>query len=335
MHEVKIELGNRSELLIQPRERWVLWHITANCNIECDYCYGSFDGGSYKRDWVPGLELGTSRALAVASEIAAAGFDGVHINGGEPLLRDDCLPVAAKCAEAGLRTWLLTNGTVKARDVDRIASGDLGIEMLAFSFDSVDSSIADSQREKSRAARNTIERVTANASGAGPSVGVYVVLTAASLPGFPALVTWLRDIGVDYVNVQPCYLPESHPDGDRLGLRDEHRTAVVDAYAMLREMVPASTTAGMADLAAAAVGLRGIAHDPPCRHWRLRLHLAKRRSSGMSVEAWRRGHFLGEPDSRIVFRYRHSNGTHEREVSAPHHRLSRHVRNGSGPGPTR
>ncbi len=261
MLEVRVEIQGSEGLSLRPRERWVLWHITGNCNIECDYCYGSFDGGSYKKDWKPGAELSTSRAMAVPAEIAAGGFDGVHINGGEPLLRDDCFDIASTCAGAGLRTWVLTNGTARADVVDAFNRGEAGIETLAFSFDTLDERVGNTQREKSRAARRTIERVAANRSSSSPMLGIYVVLTSISIAGFPQLVDWLAEIGVDYVNVQPCYLPTGHAAADSLGLGAPDAAAVAEAYALVSDRVPKASTTGMGELATIAVGGGGVARN--------------------------------------------------------------------------
>ena len=106
---------------ITVRERWAIWHITRNCNLACSYCYGSFDGGSYKSLGVHPEELGTVRAGRVFFELAEAGFDAVHMNGGEPLLRKGLEHLIEQLAQ--LRTvqghapdlTLTTNGALLAR----------------------------------------------------------------------------------------------------------------------------------------------------------------------------------------------------------------------------
>jgi MoaA/NifB/PqqE/SkfB family radical SAM enzyme len=192
-------------------ERWVLWHITRRCNIECEYCYGSFFGASYKKLGRDIRELSADRCVRLLFELGDCGIDAVHINGGEPLTRPDLAPILRRARDAHVKKWLLTNGTIRGRPFDAISCDGL-VDMLAISLDSHRSDVNEVGRQRTAEARRSLE-ILADRKRSGTlscKLGVYIVLSRDSLATFDSYVEWLCALDVDYVNMQPVYLPPDH-----------------------------------------------------------------------------------------------------------------------------
>ena len=84
----------------------VVWNATQRCNLQCAHCYS----GSTERPARD--ELTTDEGKALLADLAGFGVPVVLFSGGEPLLRDDVLELAAFAADQGMRTVLSTNGTL-------------------------------------------------------------------------------------------------------------------------------------------------------------------------------------------------------------------------------
>ncbi|WP_344081692.1 radical SAM protein [Nostocoides veronense] len=214
-----ILFDGEEELSFVARERWALWHITRACNIECKYCYGSFSGASYKQLGFHPMELNTAQCVDLAAKLNDH-FDGVHINGGEPLLRKDLPFILENWVAIGVRprVWLLTNGTIRGKSLDRVVESG-ALDLVAVSIDSFDAQVGNSMRERSQDALRTLKRlIDKRISGSmSAHVGVYTVAHDRNVHGLRELAENLVQLGVDYVNLQPAFSPGSEgPSGSVL-----------------------------------------------------------------------------------------------------------------------
>ncbi len=91
----------------------VAWEVTRRCNLACVHCRASSERGPY-----PG-ELTTDEGLRLLDDIAAFSRPVIILTGGEPLLREDVLRLAAYGTKKGLRMVLATNGTLVTEDAAR------------------------------------------------------------------------------------------------------------------------------------------------------------------------------------------------------------------------
>lgn len=85
--------------------KMVYYAITDGCNLRCPYCYASSEKA------LPG-ELTHEQSLKLMDEIAACGATTVIFTGGEPMLRKDLFDVVRYARSLGLRTNIITNGTL-------------------------------------------------------------------------------------------------------------------------------------------------------------------------------------------------------------------------------
>ncbi len=77
------------------------FEITYSCNLRCIHCYNPH----HKKL----RELNTQEIKQVISKIRETGFEKIHINGGEPLLRKDVYDIIDYSIKIGLNVLLETN----------------------------------------------------------------------------------------------------------------------------------------------------------------------------------------------------------------------------------
>lgn len=112
-----LELAAR---LLSARVAWrhplyLVHALTARCNARCGFCAWNPDF------YDPRDQLTTEQIEALYTSARRAGFVGVSMWGGEPLLLRDFERVAAHAKGLGLETHLVTNGFLLEKKVDAVA----------------------------------------------------------------------------------------------------------------------------------------------------------------------------------------------------------------------
>jgi len=90
--------------------------LTARCNARCGFCAWNPDF------YDPMQQLSTEEIKRLYSDARAAGFIGLSIWGGEPLLFKDFEEVVRHARELGLATHMVTNGFLLDRKLDAVAT---------------------------------------------------------------------------------------------------------------------------------------------------------------------------------------------------------------------
>ncbi len=96
----------------QTRFKGLTIEITRECNLRCHHCY--LAAGERAAN-----ELGLDEIQHVITEAQQLGATFVNLSGGEPLLREDCLPLLEYIAAAGLQSIVGTNGTLLSAEMAR------------------------------------------------------------------------------------------------------------------------------------------------------------------------------------------------------------------------
>jgi len=232
-------LRDSVEVLIypEPLHRWVLWHLTGNCNLECIYCYGSFQGKSYKTTFDPKRDVPIEYLLRAADDIAKLGFEYVHLCGGEPFLRRDIWQLVERLSSHGVQTFILTNASfMPAQFEENFSRGWL--KNLSFSLDALDPSYNDYVRSRTEQVTANIEAI-ANLKARynlDTELGLYVVLSRLNIELVPQLLRWAQSIGIGYISVQAVYLPKHHPKFAELKLTEQEHSAAMSLLDELRGM---------------------------------------------------------------------------------------------------
>jgi MoaA/NifB/PqqE/SkfB family radical SAM enzyme len=113
-----LELTTR---LLKARVAWrhplyLVHALTARCNARCGFCAWNPDF------YDPRDQLTTPQIEALYTSARRAGFVGVSMWGGEPLLHRDFERVSAHAKGLGLETHLVTNGFLLEKKLDAVAS---------------------------------------------------------------------------------------------------------------------------------------------------------------------------------------------------------------------
>lgn len=169
------------------------WELTLACNLRCRHCASA--AGLPRHN-----ELTTEEALALCDQFPALAVQEVDFTGGEPLMRRDWWRIAARVADLGITTRIVTNGLpLVARTVARIR--DVGISTVGVSLDGLEAT-----HDDIRAHPGLWRRVLAGikrATDGGVQVGVITAVNARNLSELPALLDLLQSIGVRHWQLQP------------------------------------------------------------------------------------------------------------------------------------
>jgi radical SAM protein with 4Fe4S-binding SPASM domain len=222
------------------------WELTLACNLRCRHCASA--AGLPRPN-----ELTLEEALAICDQLPALAVQEVDFTGGEALLRPDWWRIAARVAELGITTRLVTNGLpLTPGVVARIR--EVGIATLGISVDGLEAT-HDDIRGRPGLWRRVLAGIERAVEG-GVKVGVITAVNARNLPELPALLCLLQEMGVRNWQLQPN-LPQGRsgeaPDlqlsaADYLSLGAFFREQRPQAKAKGLTMVPADSLGYFTDL---------------------------------------------------------------------------------------
>ena len=174
------------------------WDVTRACNLACGHCSNADDRETAARD------LRLEDAAHMMAEFAEAGGIGLHVLGGEPLLRKDILTTIAVARELGLSVSLTTNVTVLPDPAMRTWLMEQ-LSTLTLSLDGSSAAINDPIRGPGvfdrviaalRAYRNAAAGLTARAR-----LNVSHVLCASNTGDIAAMIDCAAAAGADAVAI--------------------------------------------------------------------------------------------------------------------------------------
>ncbi len=98
--------------------------VTNRCNLRCIYCYGSY----YNRNI---QDYPTNIWLNLVDDLASLGTKLIHLEGGEPLLRNDIGDLIDYIKNAGMICRMNSNGLLVPKNINKLK----GLDSLCISLD--------------------------------------------------------------------------------------------------------------------------------------------------------------------------------------------------------
>jgi len=167
-----------------------IWNFTNRCNLACRHCYSYADPNS--EDF-----LSTEFILGAIPELRKAGIRFVIFSGGEPLIRKDIFEIAEAMREAGIVTYLSTNGLyVNEKNVDRIIET---FNYIGISIDGIEA-VHDAFRGLEGAYRRSLEAI-ALIQRHGGNAGIRFTITEETKGSFYDIFDLAERIGVDKIYI--------------------------------------------------------------------------------------------------------------------------------------
>ena len=167
-----------------------IWNFTNRCNLACRHCYSYADPNS--EDF-----LSTEFILGAIPELKKAGIRFVIFSGGEPLIRRDIFTIAEAMREAGIVTYLSTNGLyVSEKNVDRIIGT---FNYIGISIDGIEE-VHDAFRGLEGAYRKSLDAI-ALIQKHGGNAGIRFTVTKETQENLFDIFDLAERIGVDKIYI--------------------------------------------------------------------------------------------------------------------------------------
>lgn len=212
------ENGNPILGLESPIRKVALWHVTKRCNMECKYCYGTFDGLSYKKNILK-KDFELKKMLQLVDFLSKSGINRIHLCGGEPFLYKEFYELLKAIQIAGMESFVLSNLTFLPEYIEEIFAQNV-ISNLSFSLDSLNIDYNYYVRGSHEVVINNIEKVLQfkKMYASDIELGLYIVATKKNLDYLIELIDWAVQKGINYITLQAVYLPKTHRYYDELSL---------------------------------------------------------------------------------------------------------------------
>ena len=195
----------------------VIWNFTNRCNLACHHCYSYADPNS--EDF-----LSTEFILGSIPELKKAGIKFVIFSGGEPLIRRDIFDIAHAMREAGIVTYLSTNGLyINDKNVDRIIET---FNYIGISIDGIEE-VHDRFRGLEGAYRKSLDAI-ALIQRQGGNAGIRFTITNETKESFYAIFELAEEIGVDKIYISHLVYSGRGLDNLKIDISKEERREFVD-----------------------------------------------------------------------------------------------------------
>jgi 12,18-didecarboxysiroheme deacetylase len=162
----------------------VVWNVTRRCNLKCIHCYAHADASPAPD------ELSTVEGKMLIDSLAEFGCPVILFSGGEPLMREDLLELAAYAVEKGMRAVISTNGTlITARVAAEMKS--IGLSYVGISLDGLEA-----VNDRFRGIRGAFGRAMdgiAACQESGIKVGLRFTMNRHNVSEIPAIFDLLEE----------------------------------------------------------------------------------------------------------------------------------------------
>ena len=166
--------------------------VTYRCNLQCRFCYAAC--GCSKKPST--RELSTRELIRVLDIIRnEAKVPSVSFTGGEPLVRPDTVTLVAAAAGKGLRTNLITNGTLAADNQMAARLKDAGLNSAQVSLEGPDARTHDALTGAAGSFERTVAGISA-LRATGIHTHTNTTVNAANAEHLVDLVGFIARLGL-------------------------------------------------------------------------------------------------------------------------------------------
>ncbi|MBF0219031.1 MAG: heme d1 biosynthesis radical SAM protein NirJ [Gammaproteobacteria bacterium] len=172
----------------QPPAPVVIWNLIRRCNQTCKHCYAISADTDFAN------ELSFTEVCRILDELKALRVPALILSGGEPLLRDDILAIAARAKALGIYTALSSNGTLINED-NIAAIAAIGFDYLGISIDGIGKT--HDQFRRMAGAYDASMHAIRLCRDHGIKVGLRYTMTQDNFAELPQLLDLLDSEGID------------------------------------------------------------------------------------------------------------------------------------------
>ncbi len=195
----------------------IIWNFTNRCNLACHHCYSYANPNS--EDF-----LTTEFIVDSIKELKKAGIKFVIFSGGEPLIRKDIFVISKAMREAGIITYLSTNGLyVDEKNVDNIIKY---FNYIGISIDGIEE-VHDEFRGLKGAYKKSLEAI-ALIQKHGGNAGIRFTITNETKESFYSMFDLAEEIGVDKIYISHLVYSGRGLDNLKIDISKEERRKFVE-----------------------------------------------------------------------------------------------------------
>jgi len=176
------------------KPRVVGWELTLRCNMRCLHC-GSI-AGEPRPD-----ELTVEEGFSLIDQLIELGTEVVTLSGGEPMTHPAWDQYARRLVDAGVRTYMITNGLILEQNVDRLVTA--GMRRLGISIDGTEKT-----HNMIRNHPDSFGRAMAGArkaQEAGIQIGAITHISGANIGEMEDMYRLLQDAGFKFWQIQLAF----------------------------------------------------------------------------------------------------------------------------------
>lgn len=176
------------------KPRVVGWELTLRCNMRCLHCGSS--AGQPRPD-----ELSVDEGFALIDQLLELGTEVVTLSGGEPMTHPAWDRYARRLVDAGVRTYMITNGLLLEQNIDRMLAS--GLRRIGVSIDGTEST-----HDRIRSYPGSFRMAMAGARKAreaGIKVGSITHVSGANKDELEAMYDILSQEGFQFWQIQLAF----------------------------------------------------------------------------------------------------------------------------------
>lgn len=195
----------------------IIWNLTNRCNLACHHCYSYASPNS--EDF-----LTTEFILGSIDELLKSGIKFVILSGGEPLIRKDIFKISQAMRDAGIITYLSTNGLyVDEKNVDKIIES---FNYIGISIDGIEE-VHDNFRGLHGAYKKSLAAITLIQKHGG-NAGIRFTITNETKGSFYDIFKLAEDTGVNKIYISHLVYSGRGLDNLKIDVSKEERREFVE-----------------------------------------------------------------------------------------------------------